>query len=212
MYEIALYVTLAFGILPLAIFYGSKKAAFSDRAKAFLPYLYLTALASIYEMLGSVAAGIDVTWWLMAYALLEFASLSYFFLKVLPHRLRWILILLGVIFLAEYVAFLSFGEADKQLLINGILICTTFCLVATGVLYYFIQRFKDLQSGNAIPDWTVFCFMSGTLLYYCATFFLFVLADSMFSDDPGTLHNYWVINIIATLLFRGILILGIWKK
>ncbi len=55
-----------------------------------------------------------------------------------------------------------------------------------------------------------FYFVSGFLLYYTSTFFLFLLRDSMLSVNSD-FYDYWLVNIIAALIFRILLSFGAWQ-
>jgi hypothetical protein len=210
-YELTIYFALLLGLIPIAFFYVKGRNKFPSQAKAFLPFLYLTAIASLYEFFGTNVAGLDVAIWFRIYGLLEFLALLYFFCGVLPVRIHRVLYSLAIIFALEFIFFLFFGDMNEELLIDSILNCTTYSLVITGVMYYFVKRFDMLHFQRAVLDWAVFCFMAGTLLYYSSTFFLFLMAHSVLISNPGNFADYWVLNVIGTIVFRTILIFGIWK-
>lgn len=211
MYELTIYFALLLGLVPIAFFYVKGSNKFSSQAKSFLPFLYLTAIASLYEFFGSIVAGLDVAIWFRLYGLLEFVALLYFFCKVLDANIHWLLYGLAIIFALEFIFFLFFGDVNEELLIDSILNCTTYCLIIASVMYYFVKRFDMLHFQRAVLDWAVFCFMAGTLLYYSSTFFLFLMAHSVLTSSPGSFADYWVLNVVATIVFRTVLIFGIWK-
>lgn len=199
------------GLFPIVTFYIKGKVGFSDTARSFTPFLYLTAISSIYEFFGSLVAGFDVAIWFRIYGLLEFSALFYFFYHTLPRKMRWALYSLATVFFVEYTSFIFFFDTSEQLWTDGILNCTTFSLIIVGVLYYFIKRFKALQDRYVESDWPVFYFTGSLLLYYSSTFFLFLMANTVFVNNPEEFSSYWTLNLTSTIIFRGLLIFGVWK-
>lgn len=211
MYELTIYFALLLGLVPVAFFYVRGGNIFSSQAQSFLPFLYLTAIASLYEFFGSIVAGLDVAIWFRLCGLLEFLALLYFFCSVLPAKIHRLLYGLAIIFAVEFVFFLFYGDMNEELFIDSILNCTTYSLIVASVMYYFVKCFDMLHFERALLDWTVFCFMEGTLFYYSSIFFLFLMAHSVLISSPGNFADYWALNVIAIIVFRTILIFGIWK-
>jgi magnesium-transporting ATPase (P-type) len=55
-----------------------------------------------------------------------------------------------------------------------------------------------------------FYFVAGVFIYYATTFFLF-LSSSLIFESNLYFNDFWVVNIIATLVLRIFLIISVWK-
>jgi len=74
-----LYITLFIGIIPLLILFVKRKAfAFNT---PIVPFIWLTALATLYEFIGTGLFQINTAYWFQLYSLLELITLYYFFIS-----------------------------------------------------------------------------------------------------------------------------------
>lgn len=81
------------------------------------------------------------------------------------------------------------------------------------VLIFSLKWFKELFEKTEVPDlWSNgnFYFVSGLLIYYSATFVLFMLS-SFLIEVSQHFYDYWLVNVIATLFLRIMLSLGVWN-
>src|SRR5690606_18912822 len=102
---------LFLGIIPLIVLFHKKKA-FAHR-EPIVPFIWLTALAALYEFIGTVLLKINVSYWFQLYALLEYATLYYFFYRLLGYRYSLIYKVLPVLFVIFYVVSFVFWSDTK---------------------------------------------------------------------------------------------------
>ena len=204
------------GVIPLSILFV-KKSAF-DKNHPIVPFIWLTALASAYEAIFSFLLKINTSYWFQIYALLSFLTLYYFFLKLLnPHYkkiLKWSLI----IFLIVYVnSFFFWSDIDKFIstAINRVYI-TAFILFFSVIwfrsLFDKLQNYSVFEKIDVTNLWQseMFYFISGIFIYYSTTLFLFLSSNFIFSSNLY-FYDYWLVNVLATLILRTLLIISVWK-
>ncbi len=216
MHTVVFYIALFTGFVPLLLLFVKKRAF--DRNHPAVPFLWLTAIASAYEFIGSVLLKINTAYWFQLYPLLSFLSLLYFFLYLFKPYYRSIFKICLVLFVVIYgISFFYWGEDDKFIssAINRVYI-SSFVLMFSIV--WFKNQFTELENLNPfnkmeIPNlWQsdVFYFVSGLAVYYSTTFSLFLLSSFIF-DSKLYFYDFWFVNVLATLIFRIFLIIGVWK-
>jgi hypothetical protein len=191
--------------LPLAIALIGRRHKAS--LKAIYPFLWLSAVAGVYELIGTTYYGLNFRIWFKIYTILEFISLVYFFTAVAPKiatLLKWILGIFVLTAMATIWIWVYEGD-DKT---DSILCALETLVVYLGSIFWF----RDLFSGSHVeslwqsPD---FYFISGFVLYFSGTLFLFLMGDFVFSYDE--LVSNWSINIGLSLLLILTLSVGAWK-
>lgn len=205
-----LYTALFAGLIPVAVLLILNIK--SKKAGPIIPFLYLTAISSLYEMLFTLYLKIDSTLWFTVYDILAFSAMFYFFYKINYPKYR-ILFITGILLFTVLIIpnIFSINKSvhhflNVQSLFSGAI--TAFIFVMTFL--WFIDIFKKMETPNlwSVPD---FYYVSALFIYYSSTFFLFLLSDVILSNDSGKLMDYWLLNIIATLVLRILLITGVWK-
>ncbi|HEX8576205.1 MAG TPA: hypothetical protein VF677_07925, partial [Flavobacterium sp.] len=55
-----------------------------------------------------------------------------------------------------------------------------------------------------------FYFIAGLIIYYASTIFLFLSSIFIYNSNLY-FYDFWLVNIIATLILRVLLSIGVWK-
>lgn len=176
-----------------------------------MPFIILTTIASIYELVFSLFLKVNSSYWFQIYDFLEFFALFYFFMKLLEQKQKNILFLFAFIFLISFGISIYFWEVDNSLVSKGINSITTTLFVFISIFIWFKSEFNKLE----IPIiWRTakFHFISGFLIYYATTVFLFIASNFIFKNENLDFKDYWFLNIIATFILRTFLIIGTWKE
>ena len=100
--------------------------------------------------------------------------------------------------------------------IEDILIITSYIdtFITLFILFFTIIWFRKLILDAYIENLlhnSTFYFISGFILYYCGTLFLFLLSNYIYKVDSNMFESYWVINILLNLVLRTLLLVGLWK-
>lgn len=209
MYIILFYIALFIGIIPLVILFN-KKRAFVYR-EPIVPFIWLTALATLYELIGSVILKINVSYWIQVYSLLEFAALYYFFYRLLAYRYSWVYKVLLVLFVVFYVVSFVFWSDAKTGIFTSLAINKVglFIFILVSGFLWFKNLFEKMDVMN-LWKYSNFYFVSAFLIYYSTTFLLFLLSQLIFSRGAH-FNDFWLVNILATFILRVLLITGVWK-
>lgn len=207
MYEAVLYVTLAAGLLPCILFH-IKQGKAKGKAKPILPFLWLTAFASVYETLGSLILQWDTSYWFRIYDLLEFCAIFYFLYRLLDGLWKKGFYIFPVCYALLYIGCLLLWDDLNELQAKAMFSTILVTFICTGVFTWLATRLRGIKEilSTATP---VLIFTLSILFYYTATYFLFLVSNELFTRSQENFENYWLLNIIATLLFRILLITGV---
>ena len=211
------FFTLFIGIIPLLILFIKKRAF--DKNHPIVPFIWLTALASAYEFIFTIILKINTSYWFQLYALLSFLALFYFFFKLLKLQFKTVLKWSLIVFLIIYAnSFIYWTEMSQYIstAINRAYI-TVFVLFFTVI--WFKTLFEKLQYSTVFEKidvqnlWQseIFYFISGIFIYYSTTLFLFLSINYIFNNNSIYFYDYWFVNTLATLLFRTLMIVSVWK-
>ena len=207
MYEILFYVALFIGIIPLLILILKKRAF--DFKEPIAPFVWLTALATLYELVGTVLLKLNTAYWFQIYSFLEIVTLGYFFFKLFQPKYKTVFQVFLVLLIVAYcVSFFFWGEKSK-LIPNAInkTSVTLFVLAFSFLWYKTLYGKREIY--NPLQQ-SVYYFVLGFSIYYAGTFFLFLLSSPIFNSNLY-FYNYWLVNILATFILRILLITGVWK-
>ncbi len=207
MYKIVFYITLFSGLLPLLFLFLRKKAF--DKEHPAVPLLWLTAIGSLYEFIGSVLLKINTIYWFQLYPFLNFITFYYFFFKLLKPNYKILFRILFILFLAVYlVSFYFFSEENKFITtaLNRIPI-TIFVFTFTAL--WFKNLFEKMEEQNLWQN-DNFYFITGLIIYYSSTLFLFIASNFIYNSNLY-FFDFWIVNIIASLILRILLCIGVWK-
>lgn len=203
--ETFILIVLLSGIIPLLILFIKKKAF--NFSEPILPFIWITAIASVYEIVGTGFLQINISYWFQIYPFLEIIALTYFFLKLFKEKYKLLIYFGLTILLAAYSYSFFLWKDDGSLFSHGL--NKTF--ISIIVILFSTLWFKDLfKTPEEETLWKLpnFYFISAILLYYSSTMLLFLLS-SVIRDE--FIDNFWLINVIATFLLRIILTSGTCK-
>jgi hypothetical protein len=204
-----LYFVIIFGVCPLLYFIVARKRH-SSELKPILPFISLTFIASLYEFFGTLTFKWNASYWFVIYDILSFLSISYFFTQVLHKQFSKLLQFFLVIFLIFCLFLLFFFDPKDFLAITSYIDTFTTLFVLFFTIIWFRKLILEAYIENLLQNST-FYFISGFILYYCGTLFLFLLSNYICKIDSTILHSYWVINILLNLVLRTLLLVGLWK-
>jgi hypothetical protein len=204
MQEITIF-TILYGIVPLLLY---KIKNFT--IKPIEPFIWVIFIASLYEFLGTFVFKLNSEYWFICYMTLAFFSIHWFFYKLLNTNYFKIFTLFIILFLV--LSFYSFYEWDK---LNYLDIIAYFNSLQTVVVLFFsilwiVRVFTNLEL-DSFTNSSMFYFVSGLILYYSGTVFLFLLSSFIFKMDKSNFQSFWMLNIFLNLVLRTLLIVGIWK-
>ena len=195
------------GILPLFLIFLKKKTF--NVKQPIIPFVWLTAVGALYELIGTVILKVNATYWFQLYSLLGFCALYYFFFKLLNKKYKNAFVGFIIGFIATYGT--SFFFLDQENVFISTAINEPF--ITIFVLVFSFLWFRQLFEKVNIPNlWKhpSFYFVSGLMIYYSGTFFFFLLSGSIFSSNCY-FYDYWMVNIIAIVALRVFISVGIWR-
>ncbi|KXH84894.1 hypothetical protein [Chryseobacterium kwangjuense] len=204
MSQILFFVTLLIGVIPLLILFVEKKQ-FSTK-HGIVPFVWLTALATLYEFIGTVVLKINTNYWFQLYSLLEFAAIYFYFFQLFERKHKTNLRICLIVWAVIYGISLFYWDSNSKAIALAINSSSTSLFVFLCSIAYF----KSLIEAPERKFWqsTTFYFVLAFSFYYASTLFLFLSSKFVFEFGQ---YGYWLVNIIATLILRILLILGVWK-
>jgi hypothetical protein len=204
-----LYFIIIFGACPLLYFLISKRKDYRE-LKPILPFVVLTFIASFYEFFGSLFLKLNVSYWFVIYDILSFFCIYYFYLQVLHKQFSKLFQLFLVAFFILCITMYPYFKVDEFLIITSYIdtFITLFILFFT--IIWFRKLILEAYIENLLQNST-FYFISGFILYYCGTLFLFLLSNYIYKVESSMFQSYWVINILLNLVLRTLLLVGLWK-
>lgn len=195
------------GILPLFLIF-LKKEAF-DVKQPIIPFVWLTALASIYEITGTGVFKVNATYWFQFYSLLCFVTVYYFFFVLLDKKYKKAFSSFFVAFILTYGISFFFFNKNNAFISTAINEPLLTLFVLTFSFLWFKELFEKVNISNLWKN-ADFYFVSGLMIYHSGTFFFFLLSGFIFSSNIY-FYDYWMVNIVATVVLRIFLIAGIWR-
>lgn len=206
---VLLYFVIIFGISPFLYFLVAKRQC-AIELKAILPYVFLTFISSLYELFGSLTFGWNVSFWFLIYDILDFFCVFYFFYIILQKKYSKIFATFLVLFIALCCyLYLHYYINDFLIVNNYFKGFITFFVLLFSILW-FVKMFAEVYVDNLLNNST-FYFISGFILYYCGTLFLFLLSNYILEVDSALFQSYWVVNIVLNFVLRTLLLVGLWK-
>ena len=185
-----------------------KKRAYIFKAPV-APFIWLTFLATLYEGQVLLFSKINLTYWSEIYSLAEFVSVFYFYFKLFQPRFKVIFRLIFIFLIINYgISFYCLEEYSVFIAKAVNRIPLTF-LVLLGSYWWVRDLFKNEEVQNLWQNPT-FYFMSAFYIYYLVTMPLFLMGSIIFTTNLY-FYDFAIINVIATLILRTLLIIGVWK-
>lgn len=195
------------GLLPLFLLFLKKKAF--DIKQPIVPFAWLTAVSTLYEWIGTALFKINATYWFQFYSLLCFCTLYYFFFRLLERQYKKVFGFFLALFMVTYSTSFFLFDKKNAFISTAINEPLLTLLVLIFSFLWFKKLFEELKISNLWKD-ADFYFVSGLMIYHSGTFFFFLLSGSIFSSN-AYFYDYWMVNIIATLVLRIFIIAGVWR-
>lgn len=206
--EFVLNFTIVYGIFPLLFFLFKKNQ--NRNIKEIFPFLVIVFIASLYELIGSVILNISYENWYLIYKTLAFFSLHYFFFKLLNKKFKLIFTFYLLVFILLIILTNTTWVNSNFLDINAYFNMLQMFVVLNFSLFWLKRLFVELEQDDLLKN-PNFYFISGLIIYYCGTAFLFLMSSSIYAQDKSSLQFYWLINIFLNFVLRSLLIFGVWK-
>ncbi len=203
-----LYFVIIFGITPL-FYYFIACSKNTTELKPIIPFITLTFISSLYELFGSLIFGWDVSNWYIFYSILSFFCIYYFYFSILHSSYLKLNIFFLISFLVlVYFLFQRYTFEDFFIIDSYIKVYTTLIILVFSILW-FTKLFTESYIDNLLRNCT-FYFISGFVLYYCGTLFLFLLSNFFYKINIHSLQSYWFLNILLNFVLRTLLVVGLW--
>lgn len=203
-----LIFTILYGVLPLMLYATTNVN--KHLLKEILPFLIVVFIASVYEYVGSNLLNISYEKWYLIYKLIAFVGIHYFYYYLLKKKCKFILVLFIIFFIAlSIILFTVFNDLhhlEKNAYFNTL---QTFVIITCSILW-FVQKFDEMEEENLFQN-PNFYFVSGLVLYYCGTVFLFLMSNHIYTTNKSVFPYYWLLNLILNFVLRTLLIVGVWK-
>lgn len=204
-----LYFVIIFGITPL-LYYFIARSKNARELKPIIPFITLTFVSSLYELFGSLILGWNVSYWFVFFEILAFLCIYYFYFEILQKQFLKLFLLTLFLFLG-FCFYLSLNFIIKDFfIVSSYLNTFTTLFILFFTIIWFRRLILDASIENLLENST-FYFISGFILYYFGTLFLFLISNYLYKFDTLSLKSYWVVNIILNLILRIFLIVGLWK-
>ena len=205
---LAIYVVMFLGIIP-SIFVLLKQNKIKS-IRAFYPMIFLVSFGSIYEYVFTFILQIDSKYWFRFYDLISFIFISYYFKSILGKENYKYIYITNVIYLIFYFFLFIFWNTKTSLHTSSYLSALQTVFILIFSILWFIDSFKNLEHDSLLKK-PHFYFVSGLVLYYSGTIFLFLMSSVIFEKERAFILEYWMLNIFFNFIFRVLLLVGIWK-
>jgi len=204
MQEIKEFVIL-YGVIPLLLLKIKK-----IKIPPIEPFVWVVFIASLYEFFGTIILKLNSEYWFICYKILAFITIHYFFYKLLEGNYRnlFMLFIFSFLLLMTY-CFCEWKQSaffDISAYFNSL----QTIVVLIFSLLWIVRVFTNLEL-DSFTNSPIFYFVSGLILYYSGTVFLFLLSSFIFKMDKSNFQSFWMLNIFLNLVLRTLLIVGIWK-
>jgi hypothetical protein len=207
MFELIVYFLLSLSFGLLLYFYLNKQLL--DNLNIYYLVL-LFGLGALSELSFSIILNFDSQYWFKIYSYLEFLTLLLFFRKLIgitQSVFYFIIILYSIIY--AFLAVMFFNKININLFELFIPIANCL-LVFTGSTKWTIQQFEKLETSSLL-HFPVFYILSGMILYYSGTFFIFGLETIFRYTKSPVLLYFWYINLLLLFIYRLSFYIAIWK-
>lgn len=206
-YNLILYITLFAGGIPLIIFFVKRKNISSN--KAVLPLIVLLTLSSLYEYIGIILFQRVITNWYQIHSLLEFLAVYYLFKSLITQRPKWFYPTSLGLFVLSYT--FSFIYLDDQMVLVAKSINKLYMtLFVISCSFLWVKQVFYQKQILRLYQESSFYLVMGLFFYYSTTISLFMLSNHLYQSELY-FYDYWLVNIIASLLLRVLLSISVWK-
>lgn len=177
---------------------------------SFYPMIFLISFGSIYEYVFTFKFQIDSIYWFRFYDLISFLFISYYFKSILEKGNYKYIYITNIIYIIFYFFLFIFWNTKSSLHTSSYLSALQTVFILIFSILWFIDSFKKLEHDSLLKK-PHFYFVSGLVLYYSGTIFLFLMSSVIFEKEKAFILEYWMLNIFFNFIFRVLLSVGIWK-
>lgn len=202
-------ITVLYSLIPLIVYWFTKKNL-NKEIKPIFPFVVLCFIAGLYEFIFTTILRFNSIPWFYTYDLLAFFTIQYFFYYILEKKVKKLVVSSTIIYLVIFSYSLINHSFENYM--NNISYLSSFITLLT--LIYAIMWFKKVFMETTLVSLAhspTFYFVSGFLFYYAGVIVLFLLANSIYSNNKSHLQYYWLINLFFNIFHKTVLIIGIWK-
>lgn len=175
-----------------------------------LYFVILFSLGALYELIFSIYLKFNTEIWFKIYSYFEFITLLIFFRKLIgisQSVFYFIVTLYSLMFTALAVLFFKHINVNIFELFIPVSNCL---LIYTCSTKWTIQQFEKLEN-SSLFNFPVFYILSGMILYYSGTFFIFGLETIFRYTKSSILLYFWYINLVLLFVYRLSFYIAIWK-
>lgn len=172
--------------------------------------IYLFFIGGLYELICTIILRFDSQIWFKIYSFFEFIALTIFFKKLIGisnTKFYFILISYSILFIALGIPYLNQNTINLLELYISISTCI---LVFSCYTKWTIQQFEKLEN-SSLFHFPIFYVLSGMILYYSGTFFIFGLETIFRYTKSSILLYFWYINLVLLFVYRLSFYIAIWK-
>lgn len=204
-FNICIIVACFLGILPI-LYYLYYKTKFKQDISPIVPFLWLTLIGTLYEIIVSIGMQIPAKYWFKIYLLLEFLFLLYLFRSILQKKytltaLFFTLIFAGIFSYAIYNFHVLYG-----LKTDGYISMVTTLFFYTLFFLWSKENYSEQKNMSALR-----IFLFSFLLYYSITILLFLFVTPLSFQKIYKTQELWIINVLATILQRILISTALWR-
>ena len=135
------------------------------------------------------------------YTILEYYLLIYFFYLIIKERaIRFLIILLSMVFLVLCILFSKYDTDHFNSLIGAI---SSVIILTLSLCFFIISLKRTAEPANFFTP--IFLIVIGLLFYVAITLFLYIIANNLSTEE---FHKYWAINQLANILVNLIISLA----
>lgn len=204
-----LITVILYGLLPLVLLLALRRKVVKE-VQYLEPFIWFVGLGSIYELVGTVILKINSDYWLRFNKIAAFFLIAYFFFHLLKKKFIFLHYFFAITYLIFYFSLFLVWNEWSNLLTNSYLIAFQTLVVVVFSILWFRNLFTELYFESLLQN-PSFYFISGLILYYSGTIFLFLASNVIYKSDRPFFADYWQINFFFNFILRTLLIFGIWK-
>lgn len=208
-YTVLFYISNILGYIPIILYFILRGKFANNNFKGLLPYLWLVAISSLYELVFSYYLKVNVEIWFKIYTLLDFILIILLFSGQKNRPSRYFFWTFTFIYLIVFTFLTLTSDKIHYLKQDSFLNLLMTFFVITYSIIWFYKNFKLMES-DSLLELPFFYFLSGLLFYYSGIIFLSLLSESIINSSLD-IYDYWVVNICFLILFRILLIVSVWK-
>lgn len=172
--------------------------------------IYLIGIGAFYELFFTIYLKQNSELWFKIYPFLEFIALLYFFKKLIGIS-QSVFYTILVSYCSLYLILYWFYFYKINLSALELFIPISHCLlVYTCSTKWTMQQFEKLETSSLL-HFPVFYILSGMILYYSGTFFIFGLETIFRYTKSPILLYFWYINLFLLFIYRLSFYIAIWK-